>query len=416
MAVQLESGAHFNRDAASPSFPLTVMCWVNIVVWPVPDPGYLWSNIVYFGATSNSGMRELYLDTSGIQNMYAFSADIGDVAETAEVGEEVWVFLAMTIDASDFLNLYWRFEGDDVLSTDSGDSGETYTPERIMLGRTPSTSSSQVPLEGSLAFVRVFDSELTEGQVLTESESETAVLTAWAEWPMSDTTGDDVSGNGRDLTPVADGGSFTVVSDPQVTEPPNLGSSFFQFSIVMDGAGTGDYSGTAQYNLDLGLQAAGIAPAIPSGTAQYNLDIVGEGTGAILYQGTGAYDLGLNMFGPIPKGTIVVENIDLPGIEDNLPFPIEVRLTLVDTNKREVLGYFTDPNTGESTIVPDHRFFLNLVTSQWSLPFLSTDNISPTGAMYRRTLLIGKGIVGTDYFEVPGNLTGPLALPDLVLL
>lgn len=414
MAVQLESGAHFNRDAAPPAFPLTVTCWVQINTWPVADPGYRWSNIVYFGATSNSGMRELYIDTSGIQNVYAFSHDIGDVAETTVVGEEIWVFLAITIDANDFLNLYWRFEDDDVLSSASGDSGETYTPERIMLGRTPATSSSQITLEGSLAFVRVFDSELTEAQVLAESESETAVLTAWADWPMSDTTGDDVSGNDRDLTPVEDGGTFTVVGDPQVTEPPNTGFGVFTLELNLEGEGTGDYSATGQYNLGLEFQGAGIAPAIPEGTGQYNLDLAMSGTGATLYQGSGAFDLGLNMFGPIPRGTIVVENVDIPGVSENLPYDIEVRLTLVDSNKREIRGYFIDPTTGDSTVVPDHRFFLNPVTSQWSLPFLSTDNITPQGSLYRRMLLIGKSIVATDYFEVPDFLESPLALPDLV--
>lgn len=412
MAVELEPNAYFDRAAATPDLPFTATLWLNVGTW-VDGPAYRWSTIIYFGADSALNLRELYIDNDSNMSVLGYGGGVD--LSTDHVGEETWVFLAMVLSSTGTFTLYWRFEGETALTSVSDESGTTFDNGHLSLGFSPDTTNQHLSLAGSSAYVRVFDSELSEAQVLTESESETAVLSAWAEWPMADTTGDDVSGNNRDLTPIEDGGSFTVVGDPQVADPPNQGSGTYIFDITMAPEGTGDYSGSAQYNLDLEMQGTGVAPLIPTGTGQFNLDFQVDNTGTTEYFGTGVFDLGLTMHGPETKGVAVVENIDLPGISEDLPYPIEVRLTLVDSNHREVLGYFTDRITGLTTIVPDHRFFLNLVTSQWSLPFLPTDDIVPEGCSYRRLLLIGSSIVAADYFQVPNDLEGPLLLSGLVL-
>lgn len=68
-------------------------------------------------------------------------------------------------------------------------------------------------LNGTLAYVRVFASELTQTQIEAEWASPVAVAPAWADWPL---TADllDVSGNGRHLTAGATSGGFE--DDPPV--------------------------------------------------------------------------------------------------------------------------------------------------------------------------------------------------------
>lgn len=412
MAVELSPNAFFDREGATPALPFTATLWLNIGEW-VDGPSYRWSTLIYFGASSALRLRELYIDNDS--NMSVLGYGGGADLSTDHIGEETWVFLGVTLSSTGLFTLYWRFEHEEALQSVDDESGDVFSNEHVSLGYSPDDTSQHLHLAGTYAYVRVFDSELSEAQVLAESESTTAVLTAWADWPMVDTSGDDVSGNDRHLTPIENGGSFTVVGDPQVGDPPHSGSGAFIFNTGMEAEGTGDYSGSAEYNLDLDMQSTGIAPPIPTGTGQFNLSFQVDNLGEVQYSGSAAFDLGVNFRGPFVRGTVVVENIDLPGIAENLPYPIEVRLTLVDGNHREVRGYFTDRFTGLTTLVPDHRFFLNLVTSQWALPFLPTDDIDPSGCSYRRMLLVGNSIVATDYFQVPNDLEGPLLLPSLVL-
>jgi hypothetical protein len=62
-------------------------------------------------------------------------------------------------------------------------------------------------MNGTLAYVRVFASELTQAQIEAEWTSPSAVLTAWADWPL---TSDllDISGNGRHLSAGATSSGF----------------------------------------------------------------------------------------------------------------------------------------------------------------------------------------------------------------
>lgn len=417
MAVQLEQTAHFDRSAPTTVRPLTVMCWVQVTTWPADTP-YEWATVVYLGSTSHADWISLYIDNDGPETAYLDDSN-GDIAETTDtIGIERWVFLAAAMDDDDSSTLYWRFEEDSALSSVAGTFTGTYLNQRIMIGNDPSTSGSKETLSGSVAYARLFFGLLTESEILAESQAETAVLSANADWPMADASGDDVSGNDRHLTPVEGTGSFTVVADPNITgvEPPNEGLAVFMANVNLTGAGTGDYSGTTEFGLDVNMEAAGIAPPIPTGSTQFSVDMTVEGTGGTLYQGATDFDLGVKLTGPILHGPLVTEDIDLPGVITDLPEPVRVSIWLVDSNRDFVHGFVTSfvSDGSEFVIVPPHDFDLNLVTSIWRRNLTPNSHITPAGTLYKRVLYMRDSPVAVDFFEVPDE-DGPFVLPDLVL-
>ena len=101
-------------------------------------------------------------------------------------------------------------------STASGAVAGNPTPAGVTLGgRSPGDSSES--LVGTLAYWRVFAGELTQGQCETEWGSPTAVLPAWADWPL---TADllDISGNNRHLS--AGGTPMDFVPGPDLPSDP----------------------------------------------------------------------------------------------------------------------------------------------------------------------------------------------------
>lgn len=74
----------------------------------------------------------------------------------------------------------------------------TGTPGGITLGGRD-TSDATESLLGTLAYWRVFASELTQAQIEAEWASPVAVLSAWADWPLGSDL-NDISGNARHLS------------------------------------------------------------------------------------------------------------------------------------------------------------------------------------------------------------------------
>jgi len=81
---------------------------------------------------------------------------------------------------------------------DSGTVSSAGTPDLLALGGRGAGDTSEW-LNGNLAYIRLFATELTQAQIEAEWQSPTAVLSAWADWPLS-TDLLDISGNGRHLT------------------------------------------------------------------------------------------------------------------------------------------------------------------------------------------------------------------------
>jgi hypothetical protein len=104
---------------------------------------------------------------------------------------------------------------------DSGTVSSSGTPDLLALGGRGDVGAGEF-LNGRLAYFRIFASELTQGQIETEWNSATAVLTAWADWPLTSDL-NDVSGNARHLTAGSTSGGFEA--DPPLTVTGDLAGS-----------------------------------------------------------------------------------------------------------------------------------------------------------------------------------------------
>ena len=147
-------------------------------------------------------------DTGLSVNVFTAS---GQITDTYINAVDEWVALAVVDDGSGTVRSYVR-PLDGATVTKSG-AIATGTPGQICIGGRSSTDSSEW-LNGTTAYVRVFADTLTQAELETEWDSTSAVLTAWADWPLF--TADDLtdhSGNGRDLTPVG-AGPTTEVGPP----------------------------------------------------------------------------------------------------------------------------------------------------------------------------------------------------------
>jgi hypothetical protein len=428
MAVDLDPNAFFTRVDTVPDLPLSFGLWLRIDAFPHLGTGYQYAGIFYLGSEVGiAGSITFYIEAvSGTPTAnpmwvsFSFGDDVQISLPAARVPLDEWMFIGVTISGSGAANLYQRFESETSFSlTDTGQDGGSYVNEKVNVGYDQSTADpDSEQFDGSVAYVRLFAAELSEADMLLESQSPIVVDTGnvYADWSMYDASGNDDSGEGNHLTPVIGDGDFTVVDDPQLLDP-NTGLGAFRFDIEMQGDGLGEYSGSGAYSFDIAMGAAGIAPAIPSGEGHFSMDFALEAIGETLNVGSADFGIQFGFFGPLSRGPVIVESVGLPGVPDNLPFPIEVRLKLVDPAGNEIRGYYVDPITGHATIVPDYRFLLNLVTAQWALPFLPTEHIRPLGTMYRRVLwsVEGEGPLAVDDFVVPEDTPSPEMLHTLVV-
>jgi hypothetical protein len=127
-----------------------------------------------------------------------FTTD-GEVAGVYANAVDEWVAIAVVDPGTATTAVYVRPAGGSTL-TASGHTG-TGTPGHLSIGGRGASDPNET-LNGAAAHVRVFADALTQAEIEAEWASPTAVLTAWADWPLisaDDLT--DHSGNGRDLTP-----------------------------------------------------------------------------------------------------------------------------------------------------------------------------------------------------------------------
>jgi len=103
---------------------------------------------------------------------------------------------------------------------DNGTVAGNPTPAGITLGGRDTSDSSET-LVGTLAYVRVFPGKLTQAEAEAEWASATAVLPAWADWPLASDL-NDISGNNRHLSPGSTAVDFVagpdLPSDPVTAE------------------------------------------------------------------------------------------------------------------------------------------------------------------------------------------------------
>jgi hypothetical protein len=127
----------------------------------------------------------------------------GEVVNATGLAVDAWRKVAITC-AGTAAKAYAQIPGG-ATEVDSG-TVSSGVGDLLALGGRGAGDSSEW-LNGTLAHVRVFASELTQAQVEAEWNSPTPVLSAWAAWPLA-TDLLDVSGNGRHLTAGATSSAF----------------------------------------------------------------------------------------------------------------------------------------------------------------------------------------------------------------
>lgn len=123
----------------------------------------------------------------------------GSIEDTYVNSVDEWFAMAV-VDTGAGVTQYVRPAGGATVSKSGNVTSQT--PIQICLAGRADVDPTEW-LNGNAAYVRVFAGSLTQTEVEAEWDSATAVLPAWADWPLA--TGDDLtdhSGNGRDLTPV----------------------------------------------------------------------------------------------------------------------------------------------------------------------------------------------------------------------
>lgn len=164
----------------------------------------------YFGQLLGAFYLEVYLNGSqGNDDGTAFSVD-------------TWYHLAMVREDNENLRLYLNGSADAAVLGVSV-SGRT-APSLMHIGQWGTALDG--PFIGEVEDVRLWTSALTGGQLLTESQSQTPVITSglWASWPLLvHTDVNDSSGNGRHWTVQ---GTLTTGSDS-----PTYPSSGFPYPV-----------------------------------------------------------------------------------------------------------------------------------------------------------------------------------------
>lgn len=175
---------------------------------------------------SVSGVAEFFLSTSNDGSSwleeYVLNGGYSPLAGPSAVTPQ-WIFLAITYSLTS-QKMYYGYEAGGTLTVVNAVNVDTGSPtpfSLIILGNDIYNEFFQ----GDMAYIRIWDTVLTAGELQSEYESATAVKTSdlYASWPLatSATATVDASGNGHTLT--ITGAITTGTDDPII---PGGGGSF----------------------------------------------------------------------------------------------------------------------------------------------------------------------------------------------
>src|SRR5690554_3485666 len=211
MPIELESNAFYQITDSPLGFtmPFTVLGWVR----RTQDNDVL--GTIFYVGNNSGGMQFGIFDGDGVLDVSS------GIVETGPIGTE-WRFVAAIVDTgSNNMIMYTRREGEDTFDVESGTWVNDIAFLRVRLGSFG--NSNDITWPGSLAYWRIFDTDLTEEQIMAESMATTSIQTAWADWPLQNLGNhtDDVSGNDRHLTTFPESGDFHNTSGPiiEITGP-----------------------------------------------------------------------------------------------------------------------------------------------------------------------------------------------------
>jgi hypothetical protein len=200
----------------------------------------------------------------------------------AEVALGTWVYVAATLSGTAAQLLTGTVPG--TLSKVTGTVGSGTPTQFGVFGRSAADGSEW--LDGSIAYLRVWTSVLSDAQIAAESQSATPVVTAglWGHWPFAAAALTDTSGNSRNLT----AGSTALASDtdPTLTTGHTINVGFAISSHVA-GAVTRTKSRT------VGLAAFGSVAQAVSRIKARAVGVAAQATAALAVGRTKARSVGL---------------------------------------------------------------------------------------------------------------------------
>lgn len=247
-AVDYTPNAVFSRTNTGLALPVSFGAWFKFDEIPAS-----YRIILYHGNASYGNYLALFQSSTGVVN----AADgTGVRASTSVLSTGTWYYIAATVNTgTGNFDIYWRAEGESTLQTNSGTWSGTFANNLMGVGGTQA-SGETLTHDGAIAYARMWDSVLSQAELLAESAATTAVVTAWADWPMQDTTGNDVTANNRDLTLQNGTGSVTTAAGPDIAFAPGqsgTATGAFEFTATASGvprtlgqaAATVELTGTA---------------------------------------------------------------------------------------------------------------------------------------------------------------------------
>jgi hypothetical protein len=195
------AGDYHNRTASAPQqFPLTVTFWLYITT-DRNAYGTLFL-IANSGGTSFIGFN---LSSTGTNLQISVN---GNTTNGSNLSTGTWYHIACVIASATSQKMYLN----GVLDINKTSVSTTFTPAQYFIG-----SDSVGFLNGRLADMKIFESELTAEQIKTEMNDLWPVYSrSWATYPMFAGASErvlDYSGNGRNLT---NNGTLTDEAGPPV--------------------------------------------------------------------------------------------------------------------------------------------------------------------------------------------------------
>lgn len=287
MAVAKTPGAYWERTGAPNGADQTWLGWFRPDAF-APNGDYRVALAQDAGANNWMG---IYLDAAAgvtTANFWSNNLTVPIIAgPVLDLGE--WICMAVRRTATTSWTLLWRWEGDAAMQSASG-VGTGTVGTVLKIGAEHNGGGS---LQGGFGFWRVFQSALTDQQILDESAAMAALLTEWADWPIADISNDadDISGNSRPLTFTVAGGGQTNTTGPSIALPagPSEGTAGFDLDLSLAATGSAQHAGTAALDVDLALAAEGHSQHAGTAGLGVNLDLAAHGHAP--HQGAAAFTL-----------------------------------------------------------------------------------------------------------------------------
>ena len=217
MAVHLDPPAQFEVPPISGGL-FTVCMWLQVHAYPSSTS---WVPLYYQGGANYNSAMMLELVNTGALGVWDNQNGRLDTA-SGTVPLDEWIWVAVVYEADEPAEVYWRELADTTLSSEvaQANSGAVTTVAARIAGDPPVDAT----VDTDIAYGRAWQARLTPGELLAESSSTEAVVTddLWGDWPMETaaTAGDDVSGEGRHLTPAQ--GTMTTVPGPDLADAPEI--------------------------------------------------------------------------------------------------------------------------------------------------------------------------------------------------